>query len=485
MKTMDSRFRSTKRRRAMNRKRILTLVVVSVLAVLAIAVRFLWLDSKPGWELDEVVYAKITVNLMQDGYPWLTNGVRYLSHPPFFFELLKRWFEFTGVGIWQGRVLSAMTQVIGFLALYFALNKMVGRKGALISTIFALFDGWIVFTGRIGWMENSLVILIVLSVWLYSEAVNHASMPLFVLAGILIGISATYKHIGVFLFLAIPLFWLFTGRLRTKENLAALVTAFIILFAYVGYMTYKWDGLYLTQTENQLLRTLGQRYSPGLNYGFREMVSAISSRYWIFFTDILVIVIGVPWTLVQAVKAIRGRYIGNSILLAWATAAIVFLSAISMKSPHYFILMLVPLYALVGSKLKLSTRQTSAVLAIFVLMSLITWTLRIASQNDNLLKKVQNYAETQIPEDAVVFTTEPICSVIRQPNCIKLEGLTDDGVKAALARADWVLEYQSTTQKFPKVLGGLQKDQISGFKDTVTIFVQDDLAYFRAVCPHN
>ena len=105
-------------------------------------------------------------------------------------------------------------------------------------------------------------------------------------------------------------------------------------------------------TVTQILRTLWGQQSPGLTYSPLTALQAIVTRYWIFPITILVLVGGSLLVVVRFLQHLLGkRKEEDPIVLGWALGGVVFALSISLKSPHYIILWLVPLYILVSKDL--------------------------------------------------------------------------------------------------------------------------------------
>ncbi len=452
------------------RRQNIILVVALVFIILnGTLLRLSLLSERPGWELDEVVYMKVSQNLIHDGYVWLTAGEPYLSHPPFYFYLLGSIYRLFGSGIVQGRVIAALSQMIAFICLFFAMRDMHGKFIAFAATCLILVDSWILFTGRVGQIENSQLVLVVFAVWQYHRAQKQTGFRNYIFAGILIGIVVIYKHIGAYIVLMVVFNWLFQ-RKQHQQHIILLMTVLLVMMVYGILMYAVWGNEFIYQYIAQINRTIGLKYSPGLNYGISQIIEATVAHYWIFLTTILLFGIGIPLTLYRTYQALRIRRPENTIVLAWSLSGICFFGIISLKAPHYFVLLLVPLCCLCAIEImsQKSWVRILAMIVLFVLANGFTWNMRFIQRQENLLKDVQQYAITTIPLDDTVFSTEPICSIIPQ-HCVKLEGQSENGIAEAIKQSQWILAYESTTQPFP-IPNWNERTIFSGFKDKVTVF---------------
>lgn len=448
-------------------------LAIFITIILAIIVRFYLISTKPGWELDEVVYYKIVMNFIKTGYVWQTAGVPYMSHPPFYFVVTRALFSLFGEDLSQMRMTSGISQAISIGILVVFVKNIWGKREAFAAAVFLFFDAWLVYTGRVGWMENLQSIFIAIGVLGLWSAKKNPSLSNTSLAGFLIGMSIIFKHIGLFMLILVFLEWLLNGRRGTKHYVFIFAVALTILITYVVFNLSSINGeLYYNQSVNQFKRMIGLTYSPGLNYGLVEAVQAITSRYWIFTTTILTLVLGIPYMLIKVLKRLNGSYMQDTILLSWSAAAVIFLGLISLKSPHYMMLMLMPLLLFLGVELSriLKPWQIKSFLVIFVAINCWASYQRYTYANDTLLVEVQRYFEAEVSVDATVYSIEAICAVIPQP-CTSMIGNNSKDIAYISENVDLIVEYTSTTQKFPKVGSNyVRMETIYGFKDIAIIY---------------
>ena len=157
-------------------------VALGAVFVLAILMRFPGLASKPGYDWDEPVYANIGASLANgDGLHLKADfgsvTAPYLYHPPFYFWLLSGWMRVFGTGIGPARFLAA-TMSIAVLALLFVLMRRRWGTLALIPLIVLATDGWLVFSNRVSWIENSMLVLAAAAILAYDWALrSHRRAP--------------------------------------------------------------------------------------------------------------------------------------------------------------------------------------------------------------------------------------------------------------------------------------------------------------------
>lgn len=460
---------------------------MAVILLLACTARMYLLSERPGYEWDESVYAFITEQTAQLGYPALRAeggaGVTpFLYHPPFDFHARAAWQRITGLGTLQsGRLYSALMSVVGLALFYLLMREITSRGVALAALLLVGTDGWMIFSNRLNVIENSLFPLYVLALAAFATAVRSGMHRYFLLAGALIGTTVICKHTGGWMLLFPALHYLYTRR-EARGHMLAYAVAFAVIGLYVLGMTLVWGEVYFTQTWIQVERALGIINSRGLNFGFREAFEAVRSAYGIYVSTLIVLVVG---SVLVARDTLVGFYTRRApaqpILLAWALAALIFLGAIALRAPQYLVIVLVPLYAYtvacIGPLLYARSRVSAlAVLAVLFCFNTATWYTRFIAYDDNALRETYTYMEKRVPQRARVLTEEPIGVGIAQPY-YQLDKYATDADKLASLAPEYVVLYESVTQKPPEseplrrlVSESEQVFAAKGFKETITVY---------------
>lgn len=320
------------------------IALVSTLLAIAFALR-LFAATLAGVEVDEPIYQYAAAYTARYGFPSIraTYGqptVPFLYHPPFFFFLLAGWFRlFHTDGFFTARLLSVLTSLVMLILLYSFVRVALGKPVALLALLLVGSDVWVVFTNQAIYIENSQMVLILLAMWAYWAALRIPAnagrryVLGYLVAGLLVGAVIAYKQIGGFLAIVI----LINLLLQRKHWLAHLYLFLVAGAVFVGYLVYMhvtFGSLFDTETITQLRRTLGERSSPGLNYGPLAALGAVASTYWIFVTTILALVGGSMLVVVQTIQHLRGkRKQDNTVFLSWALGSVAFALSISLKVP--------------------------------------------------------------------------------------------------------------------------------------------------------
>lgn len=460
----------------------LTLIPIFVLGGF---LRFYNID-KTALEVDEPVNFAVAKSFVLYGYPSVKpvlDALRqpYLFHPLFGYQLTAEWFEQTnGITVIRARFLNAVASLIVLLLVFlFVLKK--GKGTALLATFFIALDGWVITINRMDYLENFQLILIIIGIWLFSSAVKNGDNKLYrwVLAGIVLGFAFIFKHIGIFLVLVVLANWLLT-RKYTKGYVVALITMEVVAAIYVSVMYFSFGLLYLQAQVVEFARLFGITSARGLNFGLSEVISVIADRYWIYITTVIAIVLGWPlaaWRYIQSlIKRTATAY--DTVVISWAVGAAVFAVASQLKSPHYMVLWLIPLYVFlageVGHWFRGKRLANVWILVIFFLAaSIFTWNIRFMVSYDDSLRDSANYINTNLPPNAVIGTESYLAELFNQQYTAIEQLNTIDKVE----KNDYLAIYTSSTASISSLSPIIQDWQqycwplqtFTGFKDQVTL----------------
>lgn len=465
---------------------LVELFLINLLIVSALMLRFYKIDTTPGYEWDEPVYAYIDNHFSDNGYPvMLVEGdggqEPYLYHPPFDFALRSLFFKITGLdGIIGARILSVLASGFTLLIIYNLFKEITSKQVSLISTLLIATDGWVIYTNRLNLMENVMIPIGVTSIAVYYYALKHKNNVLFGISGIFLALTAIYKHTGIY-FLGIPLLYLFFTKRHSKKHLVLYVCAMSVIILYIFAMYLRWGNLYIEQTIVQIKRTVGIYNSRGLNYSISDVVSALTKIYWLYITTILTLVTGIALVIKNTINYLRTKITPDQpLLLSWSLASILFFGAISLKNPQYLIMVLTPLYIYLAVKIvpffliRNYHKLHYFILIIIIVINAFTFYLRFVRQSDNALLTIYNFANT-LPNDSIVLTEESIGVGIKQ-KYYKLD-LHNSASEINKIKPNYVIIYLSTTQKPPKskaleelIQNSSLIKEFDGFKEKIMIY---------------
>ncbi|MHA1972900.1 MAG: ArnT family glycosyltransferase [Candidatus Hodarchaeales archaeon] len=478
--------------------------ILIILAIFTVAgyMRFSNIRQNPGYEWDEPIYVGIAERVNEIGYPNIKgegnifNTEPYLYHPPFDFYLKSFWFQLVEVSdIGSSRILSAIEAMIMLGIAYFCLKEVSGKKTAIIGLLLLATDGWLVYTSRLNMIENAMMVIGVLGIWMYIKATKTGITLYYLIAGIFLTFAAIYKHTGIPL-IAVPFVNLLLIRKEWKNHLVLIQTMIIVVLVYVAAMWAIWGELYTFQTWVQMERAFGNIGSRGLNFSVTDAISAIVQTYWVYTVTILLIIsMGgiIGFRIVQSV--LRGKELSNSVLLSWAIVSFSFLAVIALKAPHYLITVLVPGYMFVASEIgnileriernseinkkeePLKKRKRSIVfilVGLAVLLNMFTWSVRFIQPYDNALGQTYGFFST-IPITKNIIADDCVGVAIQQPYFNLDRHSSEQGIKDA--NPDYLVLYTSQTQKTPDsqdlnalILNSTLVQRFTGFKEIIEVY---------------
>lgn len=466
--------------------------LVSLLLVIFCGIRYL-AAIYTGIEVDEPIYRYAAVYAAQYGFPAVRAAagqmtIPFLYHPPFFLLILGQWFKiWHDTSYFTGRLFNVCTSTLMLLLLYLFVRHKIGLSEAVLALLFIGSDAWIIFTNQGIYLENSQLILIILAFWAYWWATETASSSWkqvsgrFLFTGVIVGCVLIYKQIGGFIILSILANWLFQRR-HLLGHLLLLIVSGAIFCGYLLVMHLSFGTLFDSATSVQIGRTFWARSSAGLTYSPWLALEAIGNRYFIFLTTIVVLASGSALAIIRSIQHLFRKRQGNTIVLSWALGGVVFALSISLKSPHYMILWLVPLYLLITQEVCRWMRRRLAILqrvtwialiaSSLILINLWSYQARFLHVPGNTLAMADAYINATIPTSAVVITEDYI-GVDIQPQYININFIqTPQAIFQS--QAGYIALYWSTTEPIPASFGDVAKyctplATFSGFKDNIEV----------------
>jgi len=479
------------RRRVPSRHAVELALALGVL-LLAALLRLWDLHTRPGTEWDEPVYADVARHLahghgLEAKVPWGHVAQPYLFHPPFYFALLSGWMRLLGSDtIGDARLLAALASLIVLALVYALLRPRFGALGAAAASLVLATDGWLIYTNRVGWIENTMLILLIGGLFAYDRALRRDSRGLFVLAGLLLAATVAYKHIGAYGFGIVAVHWALTRRDR-GGHLALFGAAAALLAIDLGAMLIAFvshgHNWFVEDSKVQIQRVLGHKASRGSIHSWREALDALVGPYKLFVGTLALSAAGgllVVWRTATGLlhRDLRAR-VADSFLYAWALVAVLFLAALRLKEAHYFVMAEVPLLLYAFAELAAWARRRPPVAARRALVALLAlvlavngWTFveRFVNRSDDALGATRAYAQT-LPPNATFLTEESIGTDVPQPYCKLYEA------GACVGAVRYVAIYRSATQRPPQnatldrlLVYSTPLARFAGFKERITVY---------------
>jgi len=490
-------------RASVARRHAFELLVVLALLAVAAALRLWDLHSRPGTEWDEPVYADVARSFahghgIEAKVPWGHVAQPYLFHPPFYFLLLGGWMRLLGSDtIGDARTLAALASLVVLLLVWALVRPRWGALGAAAATLALATDGWLIFTNRVGWIENTMLVLLVGGLLAYDRALRRDARGdaagdgtrLFALAGLLLASAVAFKHIAAYGLGVVALHWALTRRAR-RGHLVLFGAAAALLAADLAAMllAFRSDGhnWFVDDTRVQVERVLGHKSSRGSIGSWHDALDALVGPYKLFVGTLALSGAGAALVLWRTAVGLRRRdlprRVADPLLYAWALAALLFLTALRLKMAHYFVLAEVPLLLYAFAELAAWARRRPAPAApaargaiaglLLLALTLNAWTFdhRFVRRDDDALGATRAFART-LPPHATFLTEESIGTIVGQPYCKLYEA------GACVADVDYVAIYRSQTQRPPRnpTLDRLLRYstplvRFDGFKERITIY---------------
>jgi 4-amino-4-deoxy-L-arabinose transferase-like glycosyltransferase len=468
--------------------------------------RFWQITDRPGFEWDETVYTGIAENLnhtgimsakMQQGVP-LTP---YMFHPPYYFRLLAWWFSITAEGIGSARIWAALMSLVVLIILYLLLRLYLPWKWAVGSLAVVATDGWLVYENRLSYIENTVMVLVAAGMYVYAKSSAHtlsgrSKLIGYMAAGLLLGSAIAFKYIAAYVLLAVVINWLICWR-DHRYHLALFGSIGLMGLVALAMIAPQSRASYIEAILIQLRRTDGSIASNGNVASLSDAIQPLMQQYWVFAPTVVVCALGGLCMILRVVQAVKRRtWSGlrqHSVLLAWAAAGILALSASKLRFPHYFIIVLVPLLCFTAVEMSKYLRRepnlfskilTGGVIVVCLAANAGTYQARIAAHQDNALGSAAAYISENIPKDDLVIADETIGAAITQPWCSVLR------TYECVSQGKWLVTYESQTQRLPDdpalretLTRSTAVGQFKGFKEDITVRRIDDPSAAKLVVP--
>jgi 4-amino-4-deoxy-L-arabinose transferase-like glycosyltransferase len=430
-----------------------TAIFVAIFAA-GVAIRLWRLGISPAWQFDEAIYWRVSENMQHRA---LTEHSVYgqpfqpfLYQPPMFFEFESRWFDLVGASIYHARLLGVISTAVMQLLLFRLLTRLHGLRVALLAVLPVVFDGWLLYIERVSYIENTLMILVVLGFLLYAWALDTPSWWRFLLAGMALGAAASFKQTGAYVVVAVVFCWLIVRR-NHRDHLVLLGGALLVIGAYIGLMIVKYDPpgnpYFIHQSLVQIRRVLGLQQSGGTLTSASGALHLLMQQYKYFVPSLLIAVCALALALRRTWQCYRARswapVASNAVLYAWLLTGVVVFGVSSLKFPQYFVLILLPAYCYFWTELArwdLDPWWRTFWPVAAAVIGTMSFLLTVPAFNANSLQAVQAYAAGRIPSSAIVVTEETVGDLINQRWC-SVEEAT-----ACLGHATYAITWQTYLQ---------------------------------------
>ncbi|HEX4089385.1 MAG TPA: phospholipid carrier-dependent glycosyltransferase [Trebonia sp.] len=464
----------------------LVAIFIALLAA-GVAIRLWRLGVSPAWQWDEAVYWRVSSDVQHRaltehdtyGVPWQP----FLYQPPMFFAIEARWFDLVGSSIYHARLFGVTCAAVTQVLLLGLIARLHGLRVALLTVLPVIFDGWLLYIERVSYIENALLILVVLGFLLYAWALDRPSLWRFFLAGVALGSAASFKQTGAYVVVAAVLCWVIVRR-QHRGHLVMLGGALLVVAWYVTVMVLKYDApghpFYINQSLVQVRRVLGLQQSGGTLTSPVDALHLLTQQYKYFVPSLVVAACGIAIAVRRTWRCFLARswvpVRPNAVLYAWLVTGLVVFGVSSLKFPQYFVLILLPAYCFFWTELaqwridQWWKRFWPIAAAVIGTMSFL---LTVPVFNVNSLAEVQAYAADRIPASAIVVTEQSIGDLIDQRWC------TVEKANPCLGHATYAITWATYLQSsftegdaafFTLMKGATKVTSFSGAVGTATVW---------------
>lgn len=431
-------------------------VIANFVVILSVGIvlRSWRLGVSPAWQWDEAVYWRVSTSVQHGalaehsvyGLPWEP----FLYQPPVYFLIVAQWFDLVGASIYHARLLGVVWTAGMQVLLFRLLWRLHGPRLALFAILPVVFDGWLLYIERVSYIENALMVLVVLAFLLYQRALDQPSWQRFAVAGLAVGAAASFKQTGAYVVVAVLLCWLIIRR-NHRGHFVLLAVAIAVIITYLISMMRMYDvpghPWFLDQSLTQIRRVLGLQKSGGTLTTPGGALHLLTAQYRYFVPSLLFASVAFLIALRRTWQCYRVRNWAparpNALLYSWLVTGIVVFGSSSLKFPQYFVLILAPAYCYLWTELarwdwRLAWKRAAVGGA--VAAGIVSFLLTVPAFSVNSLAEVQSYAAREIPGQAIVVTEQSIGDLIQQRWC------TVEKADACVGHATYAITWQTYLQ---------------------------------------
>jgi hypothetical protein len=270
-----------------------------------------------------------------------------------------------------------------------------------------------------------------------------------------------------------------------RGHLVLFATTIGLLGVYAAVMYWWWDlpagrDWWIRQNAVQLRRVLGLQRSGGTLTSPFAALHLLLAQYRVFAPSFVIAVCAFTLGVILLARCWRARSWAqlqpDALLWSWMAAGVVVFGSSSLRFPQYFALILVPMYLFWWSAVwrsQAATRTKLAAVGAAVVLGIVSFWLRVPTQNGNPFRDVQVYAARSMPAGAVVVTEEAIGDLIGQRWCRVEQPSACAGV--ASYAITWRTYLQSSFilggAPFAKIMrGAVPVRSWTGFSGTATVW---------------
>ena len=173
---------------------------IILILILASALRFYHIDYQSAW-LDEIC-SMIEAN---PSVPWYDLEISIINsdpHPPLYFAFLKALLQIFGYTTFIGRVLSAITGVLGVFSVYLLGKELINKKVGLIASFLLAINFFHIYYSQEIRMYAQLLLFSALSYYFLLKFIKNKTWKNTIMYGIVTGLMLLTQFFGLFVLMS-------------------------------------------------------------------------------------------------------------------------------------------------------------------------------------------------------------------------------------------------------------------------------------------
>lgn len=229
-----------------------TKILIFFLMPILVLLYFYNLEYAPNFWYDEAHNMLVSKSIVNNGAYALdsANGLlpfdALISTGPTFLMPVAASFKLFGMGVWQGRLISAIAMISSIFMMYLISRYIFNEKIAVIAIYIYATSPWFVYYGRSGLGDMLAISLLFFSSFLWLKANENNDSKLLLMSGIFFGMAALTKY--AFLLVIPLLVFTFAISAYIKKPIkiksiifpfASIITIFVLWYLYqasiIGY----------------------------------------------------------------------------------------------------------------------------------------------------------------------------------------------------------------------------------------------------------
>ena len=402
-------------------KNLVPIIIAIILFAVAFFLRTWRISSSPDIFSDEILYADIAIKLPKYGF-LMAYGLPWFVHPPLYFLLQSAYFQLAGIGsvtlsnVFSARLTSALFSSLTILFVFFFITKISDYRIGTFSALVLMFEPYALKYARIGILDSALVLFIIVSFYIFTEANNTKDVKKFVLSGVLFGLALITKELALSLLVILAVWYLLTrfvtrNNISTKGILIFLANGFLIYLIYVAWALSIDAQIFIATNLSLMERSLwivsNTGYTSPNNISFLSDFLSTTSIYLVSYLILALALVSCFYLLY------KNKNKTEVFLTSWFIGSVIFFAAMGIHNPQFFVYLTVPASVVTGftlSKIGLRIPQRKKIIsygALLLLFLIIFYNLGVwmvvDNGTDNSVSQSVAWVQGNIPKGQTIY----------------------------------------------------------------------------------